>query len=109
MKEAFSGDRLFESDKEYCVIITLDVKNVFNSAVWNTTLAVHDERGVSEYLMELTMDYFKDRVLLYNTDESRKSYAVTAGIPQGLVLSPMLWNVMYDGFVAGRNTMGLHV
>ena len=65
VKEAISGDRWFEGDKEYCAIITLDVKNAFNSIGL-------DERGVSEYLIELLMDYFKDRVLLYDTIEGRK-------------------------------------
>ena len=35
--------------------------------------------------------------ILYDTDEGRKSYAVTAVVPQGSVKGPILWNVMYDG------------
>ena len=37
------------------------------------------------------MDYFTNRILLYNTDESRKSYTVTAGVPQDSVLGLILW------------------
>ena len=40
-------------------------------------------------------DFFKDRVLLYGTDDGRKSYAVSAEIPQGFMLGPILWYVMY--------------
>ena len=63
-KEAIIGDHWFEGGKEYCVIIALNVKNSFNSAEWDATLAALDEKGVAGYLMELVMDYFKDRILL---------------------------------------------
>ena len=40
----------------------------------------------------------KNRVLLYGTDDGSKSYAVSAEDPAGVtMLSPILWNVMYDG------------
>ena len=77
-------------------IITLDVKIAFNSADWDATLAALDERGVPGYLLELIIDYFKDRVLLYDTNEGGKSYVVTAVVPQGSVLGPIPWNAMYD-------------
>ena len=39
--------------------------------------------------MELIKGYFKDRVLLYDTDDDKKSYAVSTRVPQGSVLSPI--------------------
>lgn len=68
----------------------LDVKNAFNSAVWGTTLPVLNERNVPRYLIEVVRDYFKNKVLLHDTDASRKSYAVAAGVPQASVLGPIL-------------------
>ena len=67
-----SGERWLWGDKEYCAIIILDV---FNSAGWDATWAAPDGKGIPNYLLELTRDDFKDRVLIYDTDDGRKSYA----------------------------------
>ena len=41
----------------------------------------------------------RDRALLYGMQEEQWQMAVTAGVTQGLVLGPDLWNAPYDSLL----------
>lgn len=49
-----------------------------------------------KYLIKIIDSYLEDRVLLYETNEGEKQYKISAGVPQGSVIGPFLWNPMYD-------------
>ena len=60
---------------------SLKTLKAFNSAGWDAILAALDGKDVPNYLLELIRHYFKNRGLIYDTDDGRKSYAVLAGVP----------------------------
>jgi hypothetical protein len=85
-----------EQRKLNCLIL-VDVKNAFNSAAWDIIIERLREMGISAYLLNIVIDYLSDRNIILDKTTKRR---VTGGVPQGSVLGPTLWNVLYDQIMA---------
>ena len=110
-RRAIAGKRWKRGAKKYCAIITLDVKNAFNTANWDRILVALREMEVPQYTRRIITSYFSERNLMYNTNAGPKYRSISGGVPQGSVLGPLLWNIMYDGVLrlplpSGTTTVG---
>ena len=62
-KRAIEGRRWRRGAKQYCCVITLDVKNAFNTASWKHILQALRNMRVSTYIRDILKNYFRQRVL----------------------------------------------
>lgn len=63
------------------------------SNLWNAL----NRPSVPRYLKRIVRNYLSDMTLIYDTEEGPQEYRLTAGVLQGPVMGPFLWNITYDG------------
>ena len=68
----------------FCALVTLDVKNAFNTANSEHIYQALNRRLLL-YLMRITSSYLEDRTLMVEMDDGTKEIEITAGVAQGSV------------------------
>lgn len=84
--------------RKFVLMVLLDVRNAFNTANWGVIMAALEKKEISPYLRRIISSYLDDRDL-YTGHERRQ---ISAGVPQGSVLGPTLWNLAYDEVIEMR-------
>ncbi|KAI5723445.1 hypothetical protein M8J76_006122 [Diaphorina citri] len=82
------------SNRKLQMLTTVDIQNAFNMASWRLIVEQLEEKGISPYLRRIIESYLEDRFIVVGRNEER--LRCTRGVPQGSVLGPTLWNVLYD-------------
>lgn len=87
-----------------CGMVAIDVQNAFNSLSWDLILEELGPRGVPSIIRTVIQDYFMGRRVVVYNDQGQVEAGIWAGVPQGSVIGPFLWNLVYDDLLGLFNT-----
>jgi hypothetical protein len=94
IEEVLSTVRGVNGEKpEWSALTLVDVKNAFNTASWELIVKKLEKRQISRYLLNIIKKYLSGRRVSLDRSTSEE---IGGGVPQGSVLGPTLWNILYD-------------
>jgi len=88
-----------QSYNQFVGMLTLDIKNAFNSVPWDRILDALIRKNTPPYLLNIIGQCLSG-IVVYTPDGSARPVYVSCGVSQRSVLGPYLWNVLYDDLLA---------
>ena len=90
---AIAKNQRSKANHKLTVTILLDIKGAFDHAEWPIILTNLAKAGLPHFLLKNIENYFTERTIDYN---GYPKITLERGCPQGSVLGPTLWNLMFD-------------
>lgn len=87
------------SEERYAVALLFDISGAFDNVWWPLVLANLKDRNCPKNVFEVLQSYFSGRRVQLEFASGKVSKQATRGCPQGSVLGPACWNVMFDGLL----------
>jgi predicted house-cleaning noncanonical NTP pyrophosphatase (MazG superfamily) len=91
--------------KEYTAGVFLDISSAFDK-VWHKGLLYKLKRLLPDVLYRIMQSYLEDRFFIIRQNSSRSNLQkIEAGVPQGAILSPILYNTYTSDLPTDNRTM----
>lgn len=89
---AISRIKHLQLSNQLVAVISLDIRGAFDHARWVDIISACQQLGIPWYIIALLRSYFRARVVTLASE----SITINRGCPQGSVLGPTLWNLVFN-------------
>ena len=80
--------------KGFCALISVDIRNAFNSARWKICIESMMRKKLPDYLLRMIDNYISSRWVIYEGDPWTLKEEMTCGAPQGSRVGSFVWRRM---------------
>lgn len=92
-------NRVKRSECKYVIWIFLDFSGAFDHAWWPAIINELRKKGCPQNLLRIYKSYLSDRLAIINYRGIILSKELNMECPQGSVIGPILWNILFNGFL----------
>ena len=96
MDDATKARRATGERKGLCALVSINIRNAFNTVKWQNSIEAMMRKKVPNYLYWRMVDYLNHRWVIQEDDKWSLKEEMTCGASQGSRVGPLVWNVMYD-------------
>ena len=94
---------------KYVVVVFLDIRGAFDNAWWPSILAALRRRDTPPRLYNLVKDFLSGRHAVIRHESVTVEKEISKGCPQGSVLAPTLWNLIFDDLLSAPMPDGVNI
>ena len=76
--------------KGFWVLVSIDIRNAFNTTRWNNYIKAMMRKKIPNYLLRMMEDYRSNRLVIYEGNKWSLRKEMTCGAPQGSQVGPFV-------------------
>ena len=84
---------------EYALVTFLDIEGAFDNVSYDSVELAMKEKNVNPLITKWYTSYLRDRYMHTEISGEERRRALTKGVPQGGVISPLAWNLVFDSLL----------
>jgi ribonuclease HI/retron-type reverse transcriptase len=84
---------------KFALGVFLDIQGAFDNVLPSSVVSAMEKKGLNNTIIRWYSHYLCNRTLTFDYEGVHIERALTRGTPQGGVLSPVIWNLVFEGLL----------